>query len=136
MHPSINDYLMGRLQSGEMRWGLIVRLSHLPQIQSGSMIIYLTKLKRTNQMRLIDLKHESIYRRMSKNEFLIKDPDGNSWWIEINEIPENSGDWQGFVYNNLRECRKTKIGRYKNLINQATVDILQTWWKELNLLQV
>lgn len=87
-------------------------------------------------MRLIDLKHESIYRRMSKNEFLIKDPDGNSWWIEINEIPENSGDWQGFVYNNLRECRKTKIGRYKNLITQTAVDILQTWWEELNLLQV
>ena len=87
-------------------------------------------------MNLIDLEYKSIYRSMSKEEFLVKDSEGNSWWIEVQESPENSGDWQAFVYNNKRECRKTKIGRYRDLIIQTAVDILETWWKEIKSVQV
>jgi hypothetical protein len=81
-------------------------------------------------MKLIDLEYKGIYKSLSVEEFLIKDSEGNSWFIEVKESP-NLGRWQGYVYNSKRECRKTTIGQDRNLITQAAVDILEDWWQEV-----
>lgn len=84
-------------------------------------------------MESFELEYRAIYKSPSAEEYLIKDSQGDSWYIEVKEAPDAPGEWIGYIFDNKREQKATIPQPDRNRAIQAAVGILIRWWVERGL---